>query len=129
MEYNGKKYYVAGNGYYMDSKGKYLHHEILPKKEGYVVDHINGNKLDNSPNNLRYATRQQNCFNSIPTNSTGVKGVYVDKNRKLKKPYRVMLNINGKQKHFGRYKSLEEAKDIANKKILEYHKEFAVINR
>jgi hypothetical protein len=33
---------------------------IGPKPKNYDVDHINGDKLDNSPANLRYVTRSQN---------------------------------------------------------------------
>ena len=30
-----------------------MHHLILPKKEGFETDHINGNKLDNRIQNLK----------------------------------------------------------------------------
>ena len=41
------------------------------------LDHINGNKLDNRPENLREATRAQNMANCGPTkrNTSGYRGV------------------------------------------------------
>ena len=42
-----------------------MHHAILGKPpQGYVVDHINGNRLDNRRCNLRFVTHQQNAFNT-----------------------------------------------------------------
>lgn len=54
-------------------------HQIMHGKleKGYVVDHINRNKLDNRRENLRVCTAVQNSYNkSKPKNSTGkYKGV------------------------------------------------------
>lgn len=52
----------------------YLHREIMGLGPGDpLVDHINGNKLDNRKCNLRLATKSQNAHN------TKRKGVYFDK--------------------------------------------------
>ena len=45
------------------SKNEYMHHLLLPQKEGFVVDHANRNTLDNRRCNLRYATRSENGAN------------------------------------------------------------------
>lgn len=121
--YKNKKYYVAGAGYYMDSRGNYLHHRILPKKPGFVVDHINRNKLDNRKENLRYISVRQNCMNRGAINEIGVKNVYIDNKRSLGKPYRVLFSVYRKNYCFGRYIDLAYAKHLAddiNQQLIEF---------
>lgn len=57
-----------------------MHHEVFGKPpKGFMVDHINGNKLDNRRANLRLATKSQNNANSVPrrsaSKSSSFKGV------------------------------------------------------
>lgn len=85
----------------------WLHNIILEKEnETNIIDHIDHNTLNNKKSNLREVTKEENAQNiSITLNST-------TKNRNITKEddkYRV--RINGKS--FGRYNSLEEAKEIA----------------
>lgn len=80
-----------------------IHQQVLGTKQGFEIDHINRNKLDNRRENLRYVTRSQNNFNRPvdPRNTTGHNGI-----NKLKTgSYRVRLS----GKDLGRYKTLEEA--------------------
>lgn len=57
--------------------GLKMHKLIFPVSKGYVVDHINRNKLDNRIDNLRKCTYQQNSWNRTKNkNSTNkYKGV------------------------------------------------------
>ena len=38
---------------------------IGPRPEGYVIDHIDGNYLNNKADNLRYVTQKENMNNEI----------------------------------------------------------------
>ena len=63
--YHGRGY--AARGFHKDGKLVIvkMHQAVMGKTpEGYVIDHINGNKLDNRKTNLRLVTIQQNTFNS-----------------------------------------------------------------
>lgn len=73
-----RRYVYAWNG----SKTVYMHSLILPKKAGYVIDHIDGDGLNNRRSNLRYVTTAQNSANArlSKRNKSGVKGLSLDNN-------------------------------------------------
>jgi hypothetical protein len=73
---------------------------------GMDVDHINRHKLDNRPENLRLATTSQNRANTGKqrNNSTGYKGVYLDRGR-----FRAKIKANGVQRFLGSYSTPEAA--------------------
>lgn len=58
-----------------------MHRQIMNPPVGMVVDHINGNKLDNRRENLRVVTQSENNFNARKPsrNKSGFKGVYWEK--------------------------------------------------
>lgn len=57
---------VHGDGYVRDSKSVALHRDILRAPAGMVIDHINGNPLDNRKANLRICEHRQNLWNGRP---------------------------------------------------------------
>jgi len=59
-------WYIDSNGYpkTYTARSKTLHKNLLGKQEkGYVIDHINRNKLDNRLENLRIITQKENSYN------------------------------------------------------------------
>jgi hypothetical protein len=76
---------------------------------GLQTDHINRNKLDNRKCNLRIVNCSQNKMNIKlrSDNSSGVKGVYFDKQRKK---WVAEIMLNKKKFHLGRFNNIEEAK-------------------
>ena len=69
---NVHKWYLHNNGYAQGRVNKkssiLLHHFILTKPDvGYVIDHINQDKLDNQLSNLRQITYSQNAQNRSRT--------------------------------------------------------------
>ena len=105
-----------------------LHHEIVWCPEGYEVDHINGNKLDNQKSNLRVCTRAQNQRNVGPTkrNKSGYKGVSWDKRNNL---WVSRIKCGSTYKNLGRFKTAEEAAEAYKKQASLLHKAFAFHNR
>ena len=77
---------------------------VLPVAD---IDHINGCRNDNRLCNLREATRQQNCFNSLvrKNNSTGYKGVIPTRYG----TYRAKAMLHGIRVELGSFKTPEEA--------------------
>ena len=60
-----------------------LHRLICDCPKGYVVDHINGDGLDNRKCNLRIVSMSINAINSkiYSHNTSGIKGVYFHQQR------------------------------------------------
>ena len=83
-------------------KTVYLHQLLIGKApKGMVIDHINGNPLDNQRANLRLVTYQQNCMNRRVrrTNTTGFKGVTWHKKNGY---WTASIKVNGKyQRKYG----------------------------
>jgi hypothetical protein len=86
------------------------------------VDHIDNNKLNNNITNLRWVTTSENCQNkSMSTLSTsGVKGVYWNKNRNK---WRAYIKIDAIDIHLGYFINLEDAKKA---RLERANKEFGV---
>ena len=111
----------------LDNKIHLAHRLAFLLSHGYLpdhIDHINGNKSDNRIQNLREATRSQNLSNRVApkTNSTGIKNVSWDKQ---KKTFKVVVGINNKQKTIGRFKDIELAELVAIEARNKYHGDFA----
>lgn len=73
-----------------------------------VVDHINGNKLDNRRENLRVVTQTENNFNMRKSsrNKSGFKGVYWENQHKR---WVAQMIDFGKRKVVGFFKTAEAA--------------------
>lgn len=97
---NSETRWFVSNGYCCNSYGNVFHRLIMNAQIGQIVDHINGNRLDNRRNNLRFVTASQNGQNRK------VKGITYDKKRKK---WNANIVVNGKRYYLGRYQTEEEA--------------------
>ena len=97
-----------------------MQHGYVPR----IIDHVDGNPLNNKIENLRPATISQNSMNAkiYCTNKSGVKNVNWNKNSKK---WEVKLQVNGKRQNFGAFADLELATAVAKAIRNKYYKEFA----
>lgn len=86
----------------------YLHVYLLKPPLDMVVDHINGDKLDNQRHNLRIATDMQNSQNTQKQKgrSSKYKGVVWDASRQK---WKAQIKHENKNTNLGRFDSEEEA--------------------
>jgi len=87
------------------------------------IDHINGNRSDNTFSNLRECTSLQNSRNRKinSTNLTGFKGIWADKWGK----WRAKIVVNGKRINLGSHNSPEEAHEAYREASIKYYREFS----
>jgi hypothetical protein len=90
------------------AKKVWMHRVIMDDPDGFQVDHIDGNGLNNCRNNLRKATNAQNARNSCtPRNNTsGFKGVTW---HKLSSKWCAKIEVNYVSKHLGLFDTPEAA--------------------
>jgi hypothetical protein len=103
---------------------RFILNESNPKN---IIDHKNGNGLDNRKNNIRAATINENNFNTkLRVNSKiAYKGVTF--NEKSKK-YRSRIQFNKKGIHIGCFYNVLEAARAYDAKAEELFGEFANLN-
>ena len=91
------------------------------------VDHINGNRFDNSKKNLRWVTIRENGMNQVKhKNSISIyKGVSFKKQNKL---FRAHISINGRLTHLGYFKNEIDAAKAYNEAAALHFGEFARLN-
>jgi hypothetical protein len=105
----------------------YMHREIMRPPKGMVVDHIDGNKLNNCRVNMRNCTEQENNRNRakrIGSNSK-FKGVYP---RKGSAKYRARIWWHGKWVWLGAHDDEVEAARAYDRWVVEQGLEFARLN-
>lgn len=93
-----------------------------------IVDHKDGNPLNNRKDNLQFITQPQNMIKKgrMSNNSTGYRGVSRPKNRNR---YVAHITKDKKCLYIGCFADKHKAALAYNKKAKELHGEFAVLNR
>ena len=104
-----------------------MHRLIMKPEKGYVIDHIDGNSLNNQKNNLRICTHAENMRNSkiYSNNTSGFKGVYWHKQTAKWMAY---ISYNNKITHLGLFINPKDAARAYNEAAIKFHVEFAKLN-
>lgn len=98
----------------------YVHGEWPPG----LLDHVNGDGLDNRIDNLRPATVSENAANRRVRrdSSTGAKGViWYARTRR----WQARITVKGKEKHLGYFTRFEDASDAYQRAAVQHFGEFA----
>lgn len=118
---NGLVYIRARIG--KDRRNVLLHRWIMGEPKGLLVDHINGDTMDNRRQNLRVCNRTQSNQNrSRLRRKTGSPYVGV---RPFGYKWEAYAKSNGTRYSFGIFLTPEEAREARNKGVQELHGEFA----
>jgi hypothetical protein len=111
----------------VDGKPRPLHRMIFMLLNGYIpkiIDHIDGNKLNNKIENLREVSQQQNCLNRKHHKNSKSPYKNVMWNESAKK-WAVTMQVNGKRKYFGVFEDIEFAELVAIEARNKYHGQYA----
>ena len=130
------KWYYSRHGYAVRSahradgnpKRIYLHRFVVDAPDDMVVDHMDGNTLNDQRHNLRMCAQSENQRNQRRTKvgqSSKYKGV--DWNASRKK-WRARIVLDGKSIMLGRYDGEVEAARAYNAAALKYFGAFAALN-
>lgn len=117
--------YVTSNGYLIIGLGykRYYAHRLAWKlhynQDPKFIDHLDGDRLNNSIENLRDVDRAKNQKNmkKPKTNTSGVVGVTFDKSR-LK--WMAQIQVNRKNISLGRYSAFGDAVSARKKAEVTY---------
>lgn len=99
-----------------------MHRLIVGAADGEIVDHVNGNGLDNRRANLRICNHAENMRNRARRNG-GFKGV-----EKMRGKYRARIMADGKCVALGSFETEVEAAVAYDRAAIELHQEFASLN-
>lgn len=104
---------------------EYMHRVLMQPAPHQQVDHIDGDRLNNTRENLRLASRADNQRNKgVPRNSsTGFKGVGPYGER-----YHARIRVNGRRVHLGYWDDPEVAALVYDAAARRFHGAYACLN-
>ncbi len=112
---------------FANKKKIYMHRYLTNPPDGLVVDHIDGNGLNNCRSNLRICSAGQNMFNKRAGKGTSkYKGVCWDQRGRRK--WQSAITCRGEYKFLGRFDNEIDAAKVYDKAAKRSFGEFAYLN-
>ena len=123
----GKGYAITSIKINNKYSNKYMHQFLIDVSDGYEIDHIDNNGLNNQRDNLRVVTHRQNMMNKVKyKNSTSIyKGVCWHKQNKK---WQASIRLDKKLHYLGYFIDEKDAAIAYNIKAKELFKEYAYLN-
>lgn len=130
--------YAARSEHFYKDDGNYsartvLMHRVIAERsfdslDKPMIDHINGDKLDNTRLNLRSCNSSQNNGNAkVGINKSGFKGVYKTTNKSGK--WMAIITHESTRKYLGSFSDKLDAAKAYNQAASEFFGEFARLNK
>lgn len=131
-------YYIVCNFNLGNSKWqvKIMHQLIIGKKEKLVIDHIDGNTLNNQKHNIRHCKNNENVLNKrkYKNGSSIFKGVTISekKDKNWAKRWMSRIQVNNNSIYLGIFPYTKDGEIKAakayNDAAIKYHGEFSCLN-
>ena len=101
----------------------YLHRFLMGAGPGQVVDHANGDKLDNRRANLRICTLSENAANRRYARSSGFRGVHRSNRR-----WKAVVTVEGTMHRIGLFDTPEDAARAYDEAASRLFGSYAILN-
>ena len=126
------KWFINNGGYAhgnCDGKMYKMHRFIMKPSDNYVVDHINGNKLDNRKINLRITSTQKNNENKRKIQSKLPSSDYLGVCKiKNNNKYHAVCKYDGKTYNLGNYNDEKTAAEMRDTYIVQNKLDHMTLN-
>ena len=129
FEMLSKSSWCVNDGYAFNTQLGRMHRLLMEAPEGVMVDHCNGDKLDNRRKNLRLCTNSQNQANRhVSRGVSAFKGVTWQKRPNGRGMWKAVLIVGGTAMYLGTFKTDLAAAGAYNEAALRHFGEFAHLN-